>query len=63
MGQSDIETCLDISPTLEKAYVVAMKGQMLSTNLKNTYENEKHSQGNKAAIFGCKKTRTPEEGL
>ena len=57
MGQSDIETCLDVSPTVEKAYVVAMKGQMLSTNLKNTYENEKRPQGNEATCFSCGKPR------
>ena len=55
MGQSDIKTCLYASPTVEKAYVVAMKSQKLSANFKNTCENEKRSQGNKAAIFGCKK--------
>ena len=31
-----------------------MKGQMLRANFKTTYENEKRSQGNKAACFGCK---------
>jgi hypothetical protein len=32
-----------------------IKRQKLSTNFKNTFENEKCSQGNKAACFSCKK--------
>ena len=38
-----------------KAYAVALKGQKLSANFKNTCENEKHSQGNEATCFGCGK--------
>jgi hypothetical protein len=63
MGQSDIKTCLDISPAVVKAYAVVLKGGKLSANFKNTCENEKRSQGNQAACFSCKKTGAPEEGL
>jgi hypothetical protein len=54
MGQSDVKTRLDVSPTVEKAYVVAMKRQKLSANFKNTCENERRSQGNQAACSSCR---------
>jgi hypothetical protein len=40
MRQSDIKTCLDVSPV--KAYAIVMKGQKLSANFKSTCENGKH---------------------
>ena len=61
MGQSDIKTCLDVSPAVEKAYAVAMKRQKLSANFKNTCENEKRSQGNQAACSSCRKPERPRK--
>jgi hypothetical protein len=46
MGQSDIKTCLDVSPVIVKTYAVVVKEGKLSANFKNTCENGKLSQGN-----------------
>ena len=51
MGQSDIKTCLDVSPAVVKAYAVVMKGGKLKANFKKTCETEKRSQRNESCVF------------